>query len=188
MLINDVLDLSKVEAGKQKLELSTFNLVHFLQSSVIMVREKVMAHSIQLSLDTDGIPENIQANERKLKQVMYNLLSNAVKFTPDGGQVSVTAKEYDHNGEDYPANFKNIGIGVKISVSDSGIGIRPEDLDRIFNPFEQVETSNSRKYQGTGLGLSLSKNFIDLHGGKIWAESQGHGKGASFHFAIPYLR
>ena len=184
-LINDILDLSKVEACKQKLELSTFNLAHLLENSVVMVKEKALKHSIQLALDTNSIPETVQADERLLKQIMYNLLSNAVKFTPDGGRVSVTAQTCALSDKDYQADVLNQAFGVKISVSDTGIGIHPEDLKRIFNPFEQVESSKSRKYQGTGLGLPLCKNFVDLHGGNIWVDSKGDDQGSSFHFVIP---
>ena len=161
-----------MEAGKLKLEPSTIDLRGLLENSMIMVKEKALKHGINLSRKINGILEFIEADERKLKQVMYNLMSNAVKFTPEGGKVSVTAQ---------PCNSS----GVKIGVSDTGIGICPEDLERIFNPFEQVEVSKSRKYQGTGLGLSLTKRLVELHGGKIWVESEGEGKGATFNFTIP---
>ena len=184
-LINDILDLSKVEAGKQKLERSTFDPSPLLESCLSMVKEKSLKHSIQLSLDTTGIPESIRADERMLKQIMYNLLSNATKFTPQGGKITVTASACELDSDISGAAEGARSHGVKISVSDSGIGIRPADLKRIFNPFEQVESSHSRRYQGTGLGLSLCRNFVDLHGGQIWAESQGPGHGASFHFVIP---
>ena len=150
-----------------------------------MVKEKVLKHSIQISLDPNGIPETIQADERMLKQIMYNLLSNAVKFTPDGGRVLVTAQTFDRNAKNNRANGSKRDCGVKISVCDTGIGIHPTDLKRIFYPFEQVESSKSRKYHGTGLGLSLCKNFVDLHGGKIWVDSKGDDQGTSFHFVIP---
>ena len=150
-----------------------------------MVKEKALKHSIKLSLDTNGIPETIQADERMLKQIMYNLLSNASKFTPDGGEVSVTARTCALNDKDCQANVRSGGSGVKISVSDTGIGIHSEDLKRIFSPFEQVESSKSRKYRGTGLGLSLCKNFVGLHGGDIWVDSKGDGQGSSFHLVIP---
>jgi signal transduction histidine kinase len=184
-LINDILDLSKVEAGKQEMVVSTFNPADILESSVVMVQEKVLKHSIQLSLDTNDVPEAMQADERMFKQVMYNLLSNAAKFTPDGGNICVSARTCDLNAKETRDNGGKKACGIKVSVSDTGIGILAEDLKRVFNPFEQVETSSSRKYQGTGLGLSLCKNFVDLHGGQIWAESKGSGEGSSFHFIIP---
>ena len=170
-LINDILDIAKVEAGKLELKPSDVDLRVLLENSLVMVQEKATKNGINLSSEINDISKTIAADERKLKQVIYNLLSNAVKFTPDGGKVSVTAQKCNSNG-------------VEISVSDTGIGICPEDLERIFNPFEQVDVSKSRKYQGTGLGLSLTKRLVELHGGKIWVESEGEGKGATFNFTI----
>jgi PAS domain S-box-containing protein len=184
-LINDILDLSKVESGKLELKASTVDLENLLKNSLIMVKEKALRHTIELSLDTNGIPKNITADERKIKQIIYNLLSNAAKFTPDKGKVSVVAQPCAWNGGDNPAVTCKSNLGVKISVSDTGIGLKPEDLKRIFNPFEQVENSASRQFQGTGLGLSLTRCLVELHGGKIWAESKGKNKGSSFHFVLP---
>ena len=116
---------------------------------------------------------------------MYNLLSNAVKFTPDGGEITVAAQPCKLDNTQFPVGNNDQSLGIEITVSDTGIGLNPEDLERIFNPFEQVENSISRKYQGTGLGLSLTKTLVDLHGGKIWAESEGEGKGSKFHYIIP---
>ena len=184
-LINDILDLSKIEAGKLELQPSCVNLRALLENSLIIVKEKAMKHGIKLSNNINGIPNTITADERKLKQILYNLLSNAVKFTPDGGEVSMTARSCDFDNAEVSTTDNNQICNIKISVTDTGIGINPENLDRIFNPFEQVENSSSRKFQGTGLGLSLTKNLVELHGGKIWAESEGEGKGASFSFRIP---
>ena len=198
-LINDILDLSKVEAGKQELQLANVNLNDLLDRSLIMFKEKTLKHGIQLSLDTDHIPQTIVADERKLKQIVYNLLSNAVKFTPEGGSVNLSACHLSSdNGhwlrndggivtlpmtnDQSPTTHRNV---VLISVTDTGIGIKQEDLKRIFNPFEQVDTSSSRKYQGTGLGLSLSRNLVELHGGTIWVGSKGEDKGTTFSFIIP---
>ena len=192
-LINDVLDLSKVEAGKLELQLSDVNLKMILENSLIMITEKAMRHRIQLSTQIDSIPESIMVDERRLKQILYNLLSNAVKFTPDGGKIHLTADLVDSSDEEtsyqkpgamsheLPAS----GKFAKISVADTGIGIQPENMERIFNVFEQIETSASRNYQGTGLGLSLTKRLVELHGGKIWAESEGKGKGSAVLFVIP---
>jgi signal transduction histidine kinase len=192
-LINDILDLSKVEAGKLELKPADINLRMLLESSLTMVKEKVMKHGTKLSADMNGIPEMIRADERKLKQIMYNLLSNAAKFTPPGGSIRLSATKA--NFSELPvarlpqkANLKTQGAlddFIKISVEDTGIGIRREDLKRIFSPFEQVENSSSRKFQGTGLGLSLTNSFVELHGGIIWAESEGQGKGSKFTFVLP---
>jgi signal transduction histidine kinase len=116
---------------------------------------------------------------------MYNLLSNAMKFTPDGGKVTIQAQNYKFNGNGSQKDQKSQRAGIKISVADTGIGIDSKDLSRIFNPFEQVESSASRKFQGTGLGLSLTRQLVELHGGTIWVESEGEGLGATFQFAIP---
>jgi len=194
-LINDILDLSKVEAGKLDLEVGEIHLRRLLEGSLDMVKEKALKHRVRLSKEMDGIPEVIQADERKLKQILYNLLSNAVKFTPDGGVVTLAAcrlffqdaqwRRGDGCVEPIPFVTSAAGEWVKISVRDTGIGLKAEDLERVFAPFEQADTSVSRKYQGTGLGLSLTRRLVELHGGKIWAESEGEGKGSVFRFLFP---
>ena len=188
-LINDILDLSKVEAGKLELKTAPINLAHLLENSLVMVKEKVLKKGINCSLKINGIPETIEADERKLKQVQYNLLSNAVKFTPSGGGIVLSAKvsslRKNMNNENFDARILS-REWIHICVKDNGIGLSKDDLDRIFFPFEQVEHSKSRKYQGTGLGLSLTKTLIELHGGKIWAESSGYGNGSSFHYLLPF--
>ena len=171
LLINDILDLTKIEAGKLELELSEVLLPELLSRSLTTLKEKTLKHNIQLSYEQKEIPASIIADERKLKQILYNLLSNAVKFTPDGGRVHIQSELAD-------------GF-VKVFVEDTGIGVKKEDLQRIFEPFEQAESSLSRRFQGTGLGLSLTRSMVELHGGKIWAESEGEGKGARFFFLIP---
>ena len=201
-LINDILDLSKVEAGKLELQYSDVNLKMILENSLVMIKEKALKHGINLVTDMGGIPETIKADERKLKQIMYNLLSNAVKFTPDGGEIRLTADLADGSspladsstkkGSDQelrPISYelKASQKFIRISVTDTGIGLKHENLEHIFNAFEQVETSASRRFQGTGLGLSLSKSLIELHGGSIWVESEGEGKGSNFSFVIPRI-
>ena len=164
---------------------SSVNLKGLLENSVIMIKEKTMKHGIKLSSNINGIPATITADERKLKQILYNLLSNAVKFTPNGGEVCVSAQTCELDNAQF-SDAENVqGRGIKISVSDTGIGLIPEDLDRIFNPFEQVEHSASRKFQGTGLGLSLTRQLVELHGSKIWVESKGEGLGSTFGFVLP---
>ena len=168
----------------------------------MMIKENAMQHGINLSIDLDGVPEVIHGDERKLKQVMYNLLSNAVKFTPDDGEIHLSAgwlssdsghldkvgkgltvhKAEDDSGTLSPEDY------VKITVRDSGMGIKREDLKRIFHAFEQGDNSAKRRFKGTGLGLSLTRELVEIHGGKIWAESEGEGKGSRFHFAIPMIR
>jgi PAS domain S-box-containing protein len=203
-LINDILDLSKVEAGKFVLDPTEVDTESLLANSLIMFKEKTLKHGIQLSLNGGHVPDTIIADERKLKQILYNLLSNAVKFTPDGGEIRLSARLVDcgvRSGLRW-GDSENLQIVeaaaepghpsgseqkrcVHFSVSDSGIGIKEEDRERIFGAFEQADGSSSRKYQGTGLGLSLTRKFVELHGGKIWVESGGEGKGSTFHFIIP---
>jgi signal transduction histidine kinase/tetratricopeptide (TPR) repeat protein len=169
-LINDILDLSKMGAGQMRLQTSTFDLNRLLAESQVMVKEKAAHHAIALSLDLDPGLGPVEADHRKVKQVVYNLLSNAVKFTPDGGRVVIRSRRT--NGE------------VVVSVEDNGIGIAREDLGKMFQEFQQIDSSLSRKYPGTGLGLALSRKFVELHGGRIWVQSEP-GKGSSFSFAIP---
>jgi len=203
-LIDDILDLSKVEAGKLELSLSAVDIRGLLNNSLNMVKEKTLKHRIQLKHLFNGIPETLRMDERKMKQVLYNLLSNAVKFTPAGGEIRLDARSLSgvvRQGQrwqddaqiqifEHPADGSEVKDGrvkpcVQISVSDSGIGIAPEDQERIFNAFEQVERTKNRKYQGTGLGLSLARKLVELHGGKIWVESEGLEKGSTFRLIIP---
>ena len=169
-LINDILDLSKVEAGRMELELSRFDLPQALQDTLVLVRERAVRHGIDLSLESDPRLGTLVADERKLKQVMLNLLSNAVKFTPEGGRVEVRAQ---------PANG-----GVEISVADTGIGIAPENQELIFEEFRQVGGDYAHKREGTGLGLTLARRLVELHGGRLWVKSQV-GQGSTFTFSVP---
>lgn len=185
-LINDILDLSKVEAGKMELELSEFNLKELIDGSLVMFKEKAMKHNIKLDAEVEQEVGTILASKRKIKQIVFNLLSNAMKFTPDGGSVQVTARRVKDNAcelltsDSKPSDFDYI----EITVEDTGIGISPEDQKRLFQPFQQLETVLTKKVAGTGLGLNLCKKFIELHGGRIWVESE-EGKGSKFTFTIP---
>ena len=130
-----------------------------------------------MKIQADDIPETFVADELRVKQILYNLLSNAVKFTNDGGTICLGARMI-------------AGVGgerneVEISVEDDGIGIRKEDLEKIFEPFSQVENSLSRKYPGTGIGLALTRSLVEMHGGRIWVESEGLGNGSAFRFTLP---
>jgi len=169
-LINDILDLSKIEAGRMELELSTFNLAGAIANAMTLVRERAQRHGIQLGSDIDARLAEVQADERKVKQVLVNLLSNAVKFTPDGGRVDVAARlDTTH---------------VEICVRDTGIGIAPEDQALLFEEFRQVGRDYTRKAEGTGLGLALTKRFVELHGGAIRVES-APGQGSAFTVSLP---
>jgi PAS domain S-box-containing protein len=184
-LINDILDLSKVEAGKLELEITDVNIRTLLDNSLNMIKEKAMINGINLTIKLDSIPAFINADDRKLKQILYNLLSNAVKFTPEGGSVRLTANRVANHTVQVQDHSHSSTDLIKITVEDSGIGLKEQDLKIIFQPFEQVENSASRRFQGTGLGLSLTKRLVELHDGQIWVESKGEGRGSSFHFLIP---
>jgi two-component system, NtrC family, sensor kinase len=169
-LINDILDLSKVEAGRLELELGRLHLPTALDNALTLVRERATRHGITLTQSVDERVGDIVADERKVKQILLNLLSNAVKFTSEGGRVGVAATA----AED----------GVTIAVSDTGIGIAPEDQAAIFEEFRQVGREDARTQEGTGLGLTLAKKFVELHGGRIWVQSQV-GQGSTFTFTLP---
>ncbi len=169
-LINDILDLSKVEAGRMDLELAQFDLPLAVENTITLVRERASRHGISLHREVDKQLGDFVGDERKIKQILLNLLSNAVKFTPEGGRVEVKAVMADGS--------------VEISVSDTGIGIAPEDQEKIFEEFRQVGTDYAQKREGTGLGLTLTKKFVEIHGGKIWVESE-QGKGSIFIFNLP---
>src|SRR5262249_11166514 len=165
-LINDILDLSKIEAGRMELELSDFHLPTALDSALTLVRERAGRRSIALQINVDSRLGQIQADERKVRQVVLNLLSNAIKFTPEGGRIEVGAVPKD-------------GF-VEVSVSDTGVGIAPEDQEAVFEEFRQVGTAD-KKVEGTGLGLTLCRKFVELHGGRIWVKSE-LGMGSTFTF------
>jgi signal transduction histidine kinase len=183
-LINDILDISKVEARKLTLDPSPVKLETLLKNSLTIIKEKANKNGITLSYDINDLPETIVADERKLKQIMYNLLSNAVKFTPDQGRIEIKAQRcnIDSGGG---LGTENGDRSIHISVKDTGIGLKAMDIERIFDPFEQAKTTRSKNYQGTGLGLALTKNLVELHGGKIWVESDGENKGSNFRLIIP---
>ena len=168
-LINDVLDLSKVEAGQVELQVAPFSMEDALERGVSMIREQATTEGVQVTLHRNGGLGVVSGDERRIRQVIFNLLSNAVKFTPTGGQVDVSTMQVD--GE------------MRVSVADSGPGIAAEDLDRIFEEFQQTE-AGARQREGTGLGLALSKRFVEMHGGRIWCESE-IGKGSTFEFTLP---
>ena len=169
-LINDILDLSKIEAGRMELDLAEFDMPSALQNAMTLVRERAQRHGIKLDLTTDPALGQCYADERKFKQIMLNLLSNAVKFTPEGGTVGVAAKPN--------------GSALEIAVADSGVGIAAKDQEAIFEEFKQVGSDYTKKAEGTGLGLALTRRFIELHGGTIRVES-APGKGSTFTFTIP---
>ena len=168
-LINDVLDLSKVEAGQVALDKAPFSLREALESGVVMVRERATVDGVRVVMSADSEVGLVEGDERRIRQVIFNLLSNAVKFTPAGGAVDVSAAQV--NGE------------VRVAVADTGPGLAPADHQRIFEEFQQTELGIEQR-EGTGLGLALSKRLVELHGGRIWVESEV-GRGSTFVFTLP---
>jgi len=172
-LINDILDLSKIEAGRMELDIARYNLQSAMDNALTLVRGRAERHGIQLATDIDAEVGEYVGDERKFKQIMLNLLSNAVKFTPEGGTVTMAAHRVDD--------------GYVFSVKDTGIGIAPEDHGKVFEEFKQVGTDYAKKAEGTGLGLTLTKRLVELHGGRIRLESE-LGKGSIFTFNLPIER
>jgi GAF domain-containing protein/anti-sigma regulatory factor (Ser/Thr protein kinase) len=168
-LINDILDLSKIEAGRMELDVADFHLPSAIDDALLLMRERAGRRGLALDRQVDDRLGQIRGDQRKVKQVLLNLLSNAVKFTPEGGRIEVRAA---------PA-----GDAVEISVTDSGIGIAPEDHEAVFEEFRQVGKSE-KKAEGTGLGLALCRKFVELHGGRIGVKS-APGQGSTFTFTLP---
>ena len=170
-LINDILDLAKVESGKIEIVKTEVNLKDLIGRSINFVKEKALHHNINLITRINDDVGTVYADEKMLKQIIFNLLSNSLKFTPDGGKVELSA-------------LRNTD-GYLISVKDTGIGIGEEDKKKIFSEFEQIKNEFSDRAHGTGLGLALTKKLVEIHGGKIWFESEGKGKGTTFYFTLP---
>ncbi|MBF0230455.1 MAG: PAS domain-containing sensor histidine kinase [Desulfamplus sp.] len=173
LLINQILDMAKVEAGKMKLSLSSVCIKSLLNEISLLVADMVRKKGLHMLLEIDEELPDIQADDLKMKEIIYNLLSNAVKFTPEDGQIGMKAKQIDSN--------------IEVVVWDTGVGIAPENMEKIFEGFFRVDTPYSRLTEGTGLGLPLSKNLVELHGGKLSVESGGLDKGTSVRFTIPLV-
>ena len=193
-LINDILDLSKVEAGKMTLDLEPVQVSSLFVNSLSIIREKATTRRIRLSMDAAEDLGSIQADARKVKQIIYNLLSNAVKFTHEGGHVTlrvgrVPRAEVGRSSgpwmaRTFPLADNEFADFLKISVTDSGIGISPEGLERLFTPFSQIDSGLARKFEGTGLGLAMVKLLAELHGGAVGVES-AVGQGSCFTAWLP---
>jgi CheY-like chemotaxis protein len=194
-LINDILDLSKVEAGKMQLDLEPVAVSALFANSLSIIREKAAARRIDLTMEIDASLGVIQADARKVKQIVYNLLSNAVKFSGEGGRVSLQAKRVTHADVGVVAegatgrSFSLCGDEVvkdflEIRVRDGGIGISAAGLERLFKPFSQIDSGLARKFEGTGLGLAMVKLLAELHGGTVAVES-AVGEGATFTVWLP---
>ena len=173
LLINQILDMAKVESGKMKLNLSSLPMKVLLNDISTLVADMISKKQIEMSLEIAEDLPNIEADELMVKEIIYNLLSNAVKFTPEGGKIGMRAKKSDSE--------------IDIVVWDTGVGIAPENMDKIFEGFFRVDTPYSRLTEGTGLGLPLSKKLVELHGGKFTVESGGLNKGTQVKFSLPVL-
>jgi signal transduction histidine kinase len=196
-LINDILDLSKVEAGMMALELETVDLNSLLASSLSIVREKAAAHGIHLDLEADEDLGALQLDMRKTKQIVYNLLSNAVKFSAHGGRVTLSARRVSRSAvgtlpgdwpvHGFPFSDGNYTEFLEICVSDSGIGISQHNMKKLFQAFTQIDSSLARKFEGTGLGLAMVKQLAELHGGTV-ALASAEGEGSRFAAWLPMRR
>jgi signal transduction histidine kinase/ActR/RegA family two-component response regulator len=192
-LVNDVLDLAKVESGRMELRLTSIDLAETLAEAVAIVQALADAKETDIEVSLPAIRPGLVADQGKLRQVLYNLLSNAVKFTPQGGrvrieaQVQVPVRPEHRPGPGLPPRTDARPGELLVSVADTGIGVPEPDQRRIFDPFAQAESPLSRVNPGTGLGLALTRKLVELHGGRIWVESAGTGKGSCFRFALPLV-
>jgi signal transduction histidine kinase len=175
-IINELLDLAKIESGKIELEYTEVDVVELIDKSVLLFKEKSLNQNIPIETIVAPGVNCIEGDFTRLRQIIINLLGNALKFTFDGGRVTIRASLDRDNPE--------AGEDLMISIADTGIGVSAEDQLKLFRPFAQLEPSLTKKYEGTGLGLVLSKNLVELHGGRIWLESQ-EGKGSTFSFTVP---
>ncbi|MEE8516451.1 MAG: ATP-binding protein, partial [Alphaproteobacteria bacterium] len=158
LLINDILDVSKIEAGKVELDEEDIDIAMSVETVVRLVSEKAQQGGLNLTTEIASATPRIRGDSRRIKQILLNLVSNSIKFTPRGGKVTIDVRLGDDGG-------------CELSVTDTGIGIRPEDIDHVTKPFGQVDSSLSRKHEGTGLGLHLAKSFAELHGGSLNLQS-----------------
>lgn len=170
-IINEILDFSKIEAGRMTTNFDEFPVKEIFDETVSVMSHAILKKKLSLSIDIDKDVLSIVSDRTKVKQIIYNLLTNAAKFTPEEGSISVSA-------------VRTASDHIQISVKDTGIGIDKKDHDKIFRPFEQVDGSLSRNYEGTGLGLALTKRLVEFLGGRIWFESES-GKGSTFYFILP---
>jgi len=172
-LINDLLNIARIESGKVELFLEPIDFSKLLTETVAIYKIKANNKKLKITLNSETLPDTIMADKRKITQILYNLLSNAVKFTNESGLIIISTKTDNKKNE------------VIISIKDTGIGLEEKNMNLIFNSFGQVESDATRKYDGTGLGLSLTKNLVEIHGGRIWVESEGLGMGSTFSFTLP---
>lgn len=170
-IINDLLDLNKIEMGKTDMVIEKLSVPQTIDETIALIKEKAEKQKVLLKKEFDSQLEFIETDKHVFRQILFNLLSNAVKFSKDEGGVVVITAEKE-------------GDMAKISVSDTGVGIRGEDLSKLFTQFPHIDSGLTRKPEGTGLGLAITKRLVELCGGKIWAESE-FGEGSTFTFLLP---
>ncbi|WP_066381206.1 PAS domain S-box protein [Anabaena sp. CA = ATCC 33047] len=187
-LINDILDLAKIEAGKLKLEIAAVAVSYLCESSLAFVKQMASQKQIQLTLNIQNTVTEIAVDERRIRQVLINLLNNAVKFTPEGGSVILAVRresmENSHPSANTPSPTSQSSTWISFSVIDTGIGIAPEDMGKLFQSFVQIDSRLNRQYTGTGLGLALVRQIAELHGGNVTVSSEV-GKGSCFTVRLP---
>ncbi len=184
-LINNVLDIAKIDSGKFEIVYETFHVPAFIAEVIAIITQLAEKKSIEIVTQIDQDVDVITADRVKIKQVLYNLLSNAIKFTPEGGKAGITVAYEESAGDALVMGGPKETV-LKISVWDTGVGISPEDKERIFDEFEQADTTLSREFGGAGLGLALSKKLVEIHGGKISVDSS-LGVGSIFTFTVPVI-
>ena len=187
-LINDILDVAKIEAGHIDLDLAPTSVLRLCQSSLVFIKQQAVKKQIQISLDIAPHLPDLQVDERRIRQVLINLLSNAVKFTPSGGSITLTVTvKPDRFSSGVAILSETLPVSnqyLRLTITDTGIGISPQDLPRLFQPFVQIDSTLNRQYQGTGLGLALAKHFVELHGGAVGVSSEV-GRGSTFTIDLP---
>ncbi len=195
-LVTDLLDLSAIEAGRISLHPEPLDLHEILESVLHDIRPQAEDKKLALNLDMAEPSRRLDADPVRIKQILYNLLSNAVKFTPDGGRITVTARavlagEQGSRGAEesspLPLSPPAPQQFLELAVADTGVGIKAEDLPKLFQPLTQLESPHTKRHQGTGLGLALTKRLVEMHGGRIWAQSEGEGKGSAFTMVLPFV-
>ena len=192
-LINDILDLSKVEAGKFVLQLHPLPVAQTLEEILVVARGLANIKSQEIHADIAPNLPPLTADPVRFKQILFNLLSNAAKFTPEQGRIMLGARQVS-GGVGEPATDAmgqrggdgERGPWLEVQVTDTGIGIKAEDLPRLFQEFVQLDAAMGKRDEGTGLGLALTKRLVELHGGRIWAGSGGEGRGTTFTVLLPF--
>jgi signal transduction histidine kinase len=175
-IIDDLLDLSKVEVGRVELHRKPVRIGDLIAETVAMIRDQAGKNDLVVeSVVGESLP-SLYVDPSRVRQILTNLLSNAVKFTPPGGRITISARVVQSSG---------FGDFVEIAVKDTGIGIRPEDQPKLFQPFMRLEGSPGAQCEGTGLGLVIIRRLVEMHGGRTWVESEGEGKGSTFTFTLP---